>query len=640
MPEHPAALVRWLGMAAILGVATGVAALVDLFTPLRALENVLDDLRLVYLDRPRSQHPFVAMVVIDERSLAARSCRSPIDRDLLADLVAEIAKRQPLAIGLDVLFDRPGEPTADARLRDRLATLAPPAVLAAPAVPPADPERAAFLASMLAVGEMADASLLLEPVDGFVRAVPLRDDAGRLGFAAALAARAGVVLPEERELRIRWRLGPDPRTPPFRVYPAFALPWLPADWLANRIVLVGAILEDSDRWPTLLSRLPGAPSLTGLEIHAQALAQLLDGESHPRAAPLLSALVVLMAAASGLWLAARTHRPRTLAFSLPLVGCAWLAVGLAGQPLGLGLLPVAPTLLALAIATGSGIAVYRRAEWRQRRQLERAFAHYLAPAVVRRIAARPDRLERAAERSELTVLFSDLEGFTPLSEQLPPEQVAELLAGYFDGLVETVFAHEGTVDKIVGDGMHVLFGAPEPQPDDAARAVRCALAMLDVAAGHRALWMRRGVALGRTRIGIARGPVLVGHFGASHRFDYTAHGDVVNTAARLEQANKLLGTVALVSESVVLRCPELVFRPVGVLQLRGKREPVRAFEPLASRPEWLADWERAFAATAEGQEDALALFQELLPRLPEDPVLRFVLDRLTRGQRGERFDLA
>lgn len=622
-------------MGVILLGASGTAALLERTAPVRAVENFLADLRQAYLSPPRPQHPKVAVVLVDEATLAGLPCRSPVDRAFLAGLVRQLRERGPLAVGLDVLLDRPTTPAADEALRAALTEPGPPVVVAAPSAPPSDPERAAFLAGMLAAARGADASLLVDPEDGVVRAVRLRDAGGDPGFAAALAEVAGARLPEGRNLRIAWRTGPDPHTPAIRAYPAQALPLLPREWIAGRIVLVGALLDDADRWATPLSRLPGEPRLSGVEIHAHAVAQLLDGESVGEPPPGWRLAMVAAAALLALLLAARLPGPLVLAAVAASGAAAWPVAALLLHAAGAPLLPVVPVVTAFLLSLGLAAAFWRRQEWARRRFVERAFEHYLAPAVVRRIAAEPERLERAAERRELTMLFTDLEGFTTASEALPPERVAEFLAGYFDGLGDIVFAYEGTIDKLVGDALHVLFGAPEPQTDDAARAVRCALDMLRFAEGWRAEWARRGVPFGRTRIGVHRGPVLVGNFGSRRRFDYTAHGDPVNTTSRLEQANKVFGTSVLVSEAVVERCPHLVFRPVVLLRLRGKRETLRVFEPLEAGPDWLPEYVDCYRAMAAGAEEALPALQRLRRRLPDDPVVAFHLSRLADGGRGD-----
>ena len=168
-------------------------------------------------------------------------------------------------------------------------------------------------------------------------------------------------------------------------------------------------------------------------------------------------------------------------------------------------------------------------------------------------------------------------------ELLDPRQLADLLSGYLEGMTEIVFAHEGTVAKIIGDAIHVLFGAPGDQPDAASRAIACALALDARSEDYRLEWKARGVALGETRIGVHAGPAIVGNFGGGRLFDYTAYGDTINAAARLEAVNKQLGTRICVSAAAAERADGFFGRPVGDLVLRGRSEPMRVFEPLTAR---------------------------------------------------------
>src|ERR1700759_4161703 len=144
---------------------------------------------------------------------------------------------------------------------------------------------------------------------------------------------------------------------------------------------------------------------------------------------------------------------------------------------------------------------------------------------------------------------------------------------------DVVFAHEGTVAKIVGDAIHVLFGAPGDQPDHATRGVACALALDACGEAFRERWAKKGVALGATRVGVHTGPAIVGNFGGGRFFDYTAYGDTINAAARLEAVNKQFGTRLWVSAAAAGRTSGFVGRPVGDLRLRGRSEPLRAYEP-------------------------------------------------------------
>ncbi len=177
-------------------------------------------------------------------------------------------------------------------------------------------------------------------------------------------------------------------------------------------------------------------------------------------------------------------------------------------------------------------------------------------------------------------------------ESLDPRQLADLLSGYLEGMTEIVFVHEGTVAKIIGDAIHVLFGAPAEQPDAATRAIACALALDEFAEDYRREWQARGVALGITRVGVHAGPAIVGNFGGGRLFDYTAYGDTINTAARLEAVNKQLGTRICVSAAAADRADGFCGRPVGDLRLRGQeRELARLRAAISGRVQKPGDGE-------------------------------------------------
>ena len=209
-------------------------------------------------------------------------------------------------------------------------------------------------------------------------------------------------------------------------------------------------------------------------------------------------------------------------------------------------------------------------------------------------------------------------------------------------MTDIVFAHGGTVVKIVGDALHVLFGAPAEQPDHAARAVACALELDAGSLSFSERWAEKGLALGRTRLGLNAGPAIVGNFGGGRYFDYTAYGDTVNIAARLEAANKQLGTRICVGESVAARVPGFKGRPVGDLVLRGRREPLRAFEPLSEEayddPATRAYLD-AFEKLEAGDPAATSAFAALLGLRSEDQLVGFHLKRLLNGATGIRIVL-
>jgi adenylate cyclase len=284
----------------------------------------------------------------------------------------------------------------------------------------------------------------------------------------------------------------------------------------------------------------------------------------------------------------------------------------------------------------------------RRRQAEAERAHaslsrYFSPNLARSLAGEQNALAPGGERREIATLFTDIAGFTPLVESLDPRQLAELLSGYLEGMTEVAFTYEGTVAKIIGDAIHVLFGAPGDQPDAASRAIACALALDAHAEAYRQEWIARGAPLGVTRIGVHAGPAIVGNFGGGRLYDYTAYGDTINTAARLEAANKQLGTRICVSAAAAERAEGFVGRPVGDLLLRGRTEPMRVFEPL--RPEerksrHVLAYADAFAKLEARDPGALAAFAALVGESPADSLAQYHLRRLLNGGTGTRIEMA
>jgi adenylate cyclase len=234
--------------------------------------------------------------------------------------------------------------------------------------------------------------------------------------------------------------------------------------------------------------------------------------------------------------------------------------------------------------------------------------------------------------------MTDLADFTPLIEHAEPEQLVGWLNEYIDGMIRVVFAHEGTLDRIVGDGLSVMFSAPVSQQDHRERALACALAMDEFAVAFQAARQAEGIAWGTTRIGAHAGPVIVGNFGGRAMHDYRALGDAINTAARLETANKHFGTRVCLSEAIVSARPGFVGRPVGALILKGKSIPVDAWEPLTparAASGAAAAYRQAFALMAQGDGGAAAAFDRVLSLDASDGLARFHGERLRRGEVGK-----
>jgi len=208
---------------------------------------------------------------------------------------------------------------------------------------------------------------------------------------------------------------------------------------------------------------------------------------------------------------------------------------------------------------------------------------------------------------------------------------------YLEGMTEIVFKHEGTVSKIVGDAITAMFSAPVIQEDHARRAVACALEMDAYAQEFALEKKKKEVDMGRTRIGVNTGNVIIGNMGSKNQLDYRALGDAINTASRLESANKQLGTRVCVSETTVAQCPNFLGRPIGSLLLKGKTKPVATFEPLSSKKlysQHINAYRFAFDRMEIDRAEAAVLFEKIVEEYPNDKLALFHLRRLKSGKSG------
>lgn len=571
-------------------VAALALALARLFPPLSVADAFLADLAISRLAPPEPQHPGIVIVAITEDTLATLPYRSPLDRALLAGLIALVRQAGPRAIGLDVLIDQPTEPAKDAALHAVLQDPATVVLAAGPETPLTERQRAfhdAFLADL----HGAPGNLATERIDQTVRRhEPLI--AGRPSLPAALAALVGVTPPAE-PFTIAWRAPPDAATRSFAVYPAHLLAVLPKVWLAGKIVLVGADLPDADRHRTPLSL--GTRPTPGVEIQAQILAQMLDGRSSPQAGLATRGLLTLGLAVAGVAIGTLgLPLLAEAAIGAMVLAALWLGAGLAATH-GIVVPPLAPSL-AWAAAGGLTSMLLRLREKRRRLTLMRLFSAYVSEPVAREIwRARDTLLSGGRLRSQeiqATVLFSDIEGFTPISERMTPEALMAWLDTYLEGMTGVVLAHDGVVLRFIGDGILAAFGVPvaaqsdEAIADAATRAVSCTLAMADELARLNAAWRVQGLPEIRVRAGIVTGPMVAGSLGAARHQEYTLIGDAVNTAARLEALAKTAATGdglvrILVGESTWRRVAAgYTARLVGDMALKGKEEMVRVYQVL------------------------------------------------------------
>jgi len=378
----------------------------------------------------------------------------------------------------------------------------------------------------------------------------------------------------------------------------------------------------------------------GVEGHVQLLEQLINGDTLSRPTwendLLLGCLLISWLL---LWLMLARLRPVwSVLLALVLVASLfalslWLLLAR-----NILLDPFYPALAVVGLFIILVLPRYLQTEWEQR-WIRNAFSRYVSPNRVKYLQDNPQQLELGSIYRECSFVMTDLEGFTPLMEKYEPDVLSDLLNEYLEGMIQIVFRHDGTLDRIVGDAVVAMFSAPLLQPDHAARALACALEMDTFARKCSRRHREQGIPFGRTRIGVNTGKVLIGNFGGKSMLDYRALGDPINTAARLESINKQLGTHICISSSTVTQCTDFIGRPSGELVLKGKSEAVITFEPLTAEQvaqpnvvEYLA----AYALMEAKSPDAKRVFNELAEKYPDDPLAAYHAKRLAAGEAGSR----
>ncbi len=413
-------------------------------------------------------------------------------------------------------------------------------------------------------------------------------------------------------------------------------PIYPPEAFAGKWVLVGLTA------PGLLD-LKASPMggvYPGVEVHATLLDNLLQGD-FLRTLPGWALWAWTLALAAGV-AAAVLFSPRlsvTLAaFGLAAFLCLSLSILAFWQ--GWWSDPVLPGT-ALALSFGLATAYSYATEGRQKRYIRGMFGQYMSETVISHLLAHPEKLKLGGERRRVTLFFSDLAGFTTISERLDAETVVALLNDYLSAMTEIILEEEGTVDKFEGDAIMALWGAPLDQEDQALRACRAALRQRAALADLNRRLTRLKLPPLSMRIGLNTGEAIVGNLGSAKRFDYTVIGDTVNLASRLEGLNKFYQTAVMASETTAAECSEAVaFRELDLVAVKGRETPVRVFEVVALKPDLTVELEtrnHEFAQALElyRQGDfpaAAAGFAALLEKFPADGPAETFLGRCRRFQ--------
>ncbi len=646
---------RRLWATALLLLAAGLLAMVSWSLPVFGdAERALYDLR-AFLAAPRAeQDPRIQLVVYDDQTLIEARKRSPLDRGLLARALRNLDAMGAKAIGIDILFDQVQDED-DELIATLRAMKTPVSVGYTNLQSNRDDityEQQQYLDAFVArlAGSRAHpASIQLDYAHGVTRNWP-RPESGRL----ELLSRSMLKDAGEAQAKnfagytgtIRYRIAADEGRPEFSSLriDLFADPTLAEamrSQIEGRYVLIGGDIVDTDRVETTLSSIMGQ-SVPGIQVHAAMIAQMLDGAAlHPLpfwGVAGLTVLVLAMAAMSGL-------------LELPLFKAAPLIAGqlaiIGGLPFLLQQhgtdtqgLPAFGWIAGWIMAYAAVGAAARASGAEQRRFAHAALGKYLPRDIAQQIIDNPELLALKGTKQNLYILFSDLEGFTKLAHALPPETVAKLLNDYLEKLSQVVLDRGGVIDKFVGDAVIAFWGAPIARADDAQRAADAATALWQ--AGEE---FRRSVdpslpPIGKTRVGLHYGEAIVGNFGGESRIQYTALGDSMNTASRLESANKPLGTSVLASGEFITHAPDAaaVWRPMGKVVLRGRSRPVEIFE---FAPQFPAEDRAALQdALALSDPDAAATrIAELAARFPQDSGLQNLAYRMSHLPKGEAYVL-
>jgi class 3 adenylate cyclase/CHASE2 domain-containing sensor protein len=611
---------------------------VQYLTFLSSLENIGRDLRVAGRSPPMPQSKDIVIAGITEETVAQFAYRSPVDREFLANLIKTLEAKGVREIGLDVLLDGPTEPAKDELLKKTIRETKVPLFISYSNSPNVvNEDQLAYLNNFVPQRLRAGANMAVDPNDGTVRWIfPGETNPGMpLGFARKAVSLLGIKTPKE-EPEIAWRPHPDANTPAFPIYPSHTIAYLPDDWFKGKIVLIGAILSITDRHRTPLAVLDDGEDamMPGIVIMAHSVSQYLEGRSSNRLNPIASILITVLFALIGVGLGLLK---KGAGFSFTVGGLCialYWVYGFIGYSYGVPLVPLLAPTIALLLSLWLMDVIIGRAERKQRQFIQGAFSRYVSPAVVDQLVDDPNALSIKGDRREVTFIFTDIASFTTLSEGLTSEVLSDVLNAYLDGACQIILKYQGTIDKFIGDAIMAIFNAPISQADHAERAVKCALELDVYAEEFRKAQNALGIPIGVTRIGIHTGIATVGNFGSSSRMDFTALGDTVNTAARTEGVNKYFGTRICVTEETVSHCPNLKFRPIGDVVLKGKTKPVGLFAPVPDGPEAAKVTEDYLAAYSELKAEkpsGIEAFRKLLTQYPDDAIIAYHGRRIDAG---------
>jgi adenylate cyclase len=633
-----------------------------------AAERSLYDLRSFFMAEEVEQDQRVTIVAYTDDTLINLGKRSPLDRGLLARVLRNLDAMGARAIGIDILFDQKQD--EDDELIQVLRGMKTPVSIAfttmegnAQNIVYRQQENLDTFMARLKGSRAHPASIRLNYEDGVARNWPARLEGFPLILGKSMLQDAGDPAWQrfaDYTGAIRYRLPAGDSTPVFSSLPIETLANLDPELIAlfaaqirDRYVLIGGEIVDNDRVETPFTpfladcRMETAedgaqyctkpiedlsPAPPGIRVHAAMISQMLDGAKLPHLAPWQLWLTALLwVTAAGLTSLVETRVSRAIPFLMLQVG---MIVGIPFWMQDSGYdtlgLPAAGWLIAWVLALFAVSSLVRASSAVEREFAQTALGKYLPQDIAQEIIDNPEKLALSGAKRELYIVFSDLEGFTELSHQLEPEQVARLLNDYLDRLSAVVLEHGGLIDKYVGDAVVAFWGAPIARPDDGRKAAMAGYAMWQAGEDFRRSLDPGMPPVGKTRVGMHFGEAVVGNFGGERRIQYTALGDAMNTAARLESANKPLGSAVMASREFAERSGLDWWRPMGRVVLRGRASAIDLFEPQPDfPPKDREQLSRAIKLLAINYDEAITIVRKITDKHPTDTALQCLLKRLS-----------
>jgi len=595
---------------------------------------------------PKTPRGDIIIIAIDDRSIHSLG-RWPWDRSIHAQLLNRLTQGKPKVIGLDVAFPEESSRGSDDVLVSAMKN-------AGNVVLPVESDKLHIAGNTIVAdaiqppiplfGKSTSLGLvtMIPDVDGVTRKTPIRitGPSGETVESFSLAILRlylekqeifSSLHAERGQLRIRF-VGKAGTFPTYSFVDVID-GRIPTDTFINKIVLIGATALDLH--DTQVTPLSGGKPMSGVEIHANIIQTILN-KTFLISEPAWQTLLSLCISSIG------------IALLSTLVGVFWTTIALGIAVVGYSIFSIASfdhgiirnlifSPLALFISYVVALVVKYIAERKEKYFIKKALSYYLSEDVMKEVLSHPSKLRLGGQRKEMTVLFSDIAGFTTISEKLKPEVLAQFLNNYLSQMTQIVFFHSGVLDKYIGDAVMAFWGAPLDEKNHALLACKTALAMQEAIEHIKKEWETIGISDFGVRIGVHTGDMVVGNMGSNLRFDYTLLGDNVNLGSRLEGINKEYGTKIIISEATYHHVKDaVVARRIDTVAVKGKALGITIYELRGLKKDnneeehFLHNFEKAQSMYKQGKfKESQKAFLVLEKEYPNDMPIKIYLRRLS-----------